>query len=164
MELLTDVLLCPILFSANHFQVTALLAFGQYLYASTTWGCIIVAEAFTIKPLSVFRCHGNEEFYCKAILPIGPACDPDRDGERKQNKSKSADGATSAGELDSRGSAGIVTIGRGYVDVVKRVTCSDNHVISAANASSPPAEHTTDKSAKCNTFVLSWDTQHWNYY
>jgi len=149
-----------------------LLAFGQYLYASTTWGCIIVADAITMKPLSVFRCHGNEEYYCKAILPIGPAVHADTSGENdwKQTMTKPTEGAA---DTDNAWNSGIVTIGRGYVDVIKCVTSLESRGLVQSETKgwslvdsgvSPVVEHTTDKSAKSNTYVLSWDTQNWNYY
>lgn len=150
--------------SANHFQVTALLAFGQYLYASTTLGCIIVADAVTMTPKSVFRCHGNEEFYCKAILPVGPTL---------QIKKQTSDNANDNNVSEKSKNSGVVTIGRGYEDVIKRVIRLDSQVFdqNLTNGwppgnlnSSPTSEPAADSSDKSHTFVLSWDPKHWNYY
>lgn len=164
-----------VLFTANHFQVTALLAFGKYLYASTTWGCVIVADAYTMSTYSVFRCHGNEEFYCKAILPIGPAIQfntASRDSSELLYDRLGCNGASSYRQKSKPG-AGVVTVGRGYVDVIKRVTDLDSQVLVQHSADGLPLvnassasneEHASERSDKCNTFVLSWDPQHWNYY
>jgi len=43
---------------------------GKELYVGTTWGCIIVAEALSMRPITVFRPYQDE---VRAILPIFPA-------------------------------------------------------------------------------------------
>ncbi|KAH3873787.1 hypothetical protein DPMN_037027, partial [Dreissena polymorpha] len=89
-----------------HAQVLSLLVYQTFLYVSTTWGCILVADAANMKLLSIFRCHGNER--CQNILPIGPFCNPCRMTQSADNNA-------------SDFASGVVTIGQGYFDMIKRV-------------------------------------------
>lgn len=41
-------------------QISALAAHNTELYIGTTWGCLIVAELQTLRPISVFRPYENE--------------------------------------------------------------------------------------------------------
>lgn len=41
-------------------QISALCAHGQELYIGTTWGCLIIAEVSTLRPITVFRPYENE--------------------------------------------------------------------------------------------------------
>lgn len=41
-------------------QISALCAHGQELYIGTTWGCLIIAEVNTLRPIAVFRPYENE--------------------------------------------------------------------------------------------------------
>jgi len=41
-------------------QISALAAHNTELYIGTTWGCLIVAELNTLRPISVFRPYENE--------------------------------------------------------------------------------------------------------
>ncbi|XP_017968519.1 leucine-rich repeat serine/threonine-protein kinase 1 isoform X2 [Drosophila navojoa] len=48
-------------------QISALAAHNTELYIGTTWGCLIVAELLTLRPISVFRPYENE---IKAIITM----------------------------------------------------------------------------------------------
>ncbi|XP_068156290.1 LOW QUALITY PROTEIN: leucine-rich repeat serine/threonine-protein kinase 1 [Drosophila tropicalis] len=48
-------------------QISALAAHNTELYIGTTWGCLIVAELQTLRPISVFRPYENE---IKAIVTV----------------------------------------------------------------------------------------------
>ncbi|XP_023236622.1 uncharacterized protein LOC111635783 [Centruroides sculpturatus] len=54
--------------SPGRCQVTAMAVLGTELYIGTTWGCIIVAESITMRPITIFRPFEEE---VKAILPLG---------------------------------------------------------------------------------------------
>ncbi|XP_037707527.1 leucine-rich repeat serine/threonine-protein kinase 1 isoform X1 [Drosophila subpulchrella] len=48
-------------------QISALAAHNTELYIGTTWGCLIVAELHTLRPISVFRPYENE---IKSIITL----------------------------------------------------------------------------------------------
>ncbi|XP_032596558.1 leucine-rich repeat serine/threonine-protein kinase 1 isoform X2 [Drosophila grimshawi] len=54
-------------------QISALAAHNTELYIGTTWGCLIVAELQTLRPVSVFRPYENE---IKAIITMPNASVP----------------------------------------------------------------------------------------
>lgn len=49
------------------FQVTSMAILNTELYVGTTWGCIIVAERSTMRPVTVFRPFAEE---VRAIVPL----------------------------------------------------------------------------------------------
>lgn len=42
------------------FQVTSLALQGQELYIGTAWGCLVVVEASSLRPITVFRPYEDE--------------------------------------------------------------------------------------------------------
>lgn len=44
-------------------QISALSSYGDELYIGTTWGCLIIIEVLTLRPITVFRPYENEVFY-----------------------------------------------------------------------------------------------------
>lgn len=48
-------------------QVTALCTLRGELYVGTAWGCIIVADAASLRPLTVFRPY-EEDVSCNVYL------------------------------------------------------------------------------------------------
>lgn len=53
--------------SPGRCQVTSLAVQGRELYIGTTWGCLIVAEASSLRPITVFRPYEDE---IRVILPL----------------------------------------------------------------------------------------------
>jgi len=49
------------------FQITSLALQGQELYIGTTWGCVVVVEASSLRPITVFRPYEDE---VRLILPL----------------------------------------------------------------------------------------------
>ncbi|KAK3593623.1 hypothetical protein CHS0354_025515 [Potamilus streckersoni] len=149
-------------FEAKHYQVTALTVVDKHLYISTTWGCIIVADSQSLEPYSVFRCHGDEEFYVKAILPLRPVIK--MASSMEWNMSSLSRAFTNDG---------IVTIGRGYVDIIRYVMQLDRQALArgeidhswemVANGSMKVTEKMKD-SSKGHTFLLSWTAADWEHY
>lgn len=41
-------------------QISALASHGNELYIGTTWGCLIITELNTLRPITVFRPYENE--------------------------------------------------------------------------------------------------------
>ncbi|KAL3877512.1 hypothetical protein ACJMK2_035210 [Sinanodonta woodiana] len=149
-------------FEAKHYQVTALTVVDKHLYISTTWGCIIVADSQSLEPYSVFRCHGDEEFYVKAILPLRPVI------KMASSMEWSMSSLSQAFTND-----GIVTIGRGYVDIIRYVMQLDRQALArggidhswemVANGSMKVTGKMKDYS-KGQTFLLSWTAADWEHY
>ena len=72
------------------------------LYLGTAWGCVVVAAAATMLPITVFRPHEEE---VRAIVPLLPPA------------------PTAAGDAESESESpggGLVTLGRGYRSLVGR--------------------------------------------
>eukprot|EP00092_Neocalanus_flemingeri_P073050 GFUD01090055.1.p1 GENE.GFUD01090055.1~~GFUD01090055.1.p1 ORF type:complete len:201 (-),score=61.65 GFUD01090055.1:35-616(-) len=47
-------------FSPGRCQVSTLSVVGNLLYIGTCWGCLVVAETGTLRPVTVFRPYGQE--------------------------------------------------------------------------------------------------------
>ncbi|KAL4240953.1 hypothetical protein ACF0H5_001736 [Mactra antiquata] len=156
-------------FEANLYQVTSLAVIDSYLYVGTTWGCIIVANAYSMEPYSVFRCHGDEEFYCKAVLPLGAMKSgikqPHDDSQIVHKDHRSSDSRDING-----GHSGIVTIGRGYCDVIKYVTESNKYMLNRRDSfdewsDTPMSESTSVQDTyRSHTHLLSWEPNNWEHY
>jgi len=68
---------------------------------------------------------------------------------------------------DDDGDSGMVTVARGYVDVIKRVMQLEGQVAphdvpldDVSGAPGEPAQNPED----VNTFILAWRPQHWRMY
>ncbi|XP_071107767.1 leucine-rich repeat serine/threonine-protein kinase 1-like [Haliotis cracherodii] len=140
--------------SSNKYQVTAMNVLGSYLYLGTTWGNVIVADSATLKPLSMFKCHCAKEFYIRSIFPL-----------------LSEEGAVQSD--DSFCSPGIVTLGRGYIDIIKESKTPSPK--SRAESDPPDLESrprtttlTQDLMSRDPTvhhnFVLSWWARGWELF
>lgn len=89
-------------FSAGRCQVTAMASVGSDLYIGTTWGCIVVAEGTTMRPITVFRPFEEE---VKAILPLISR-------KVSENKDSPAQNHNSIPH--------IATVGKGYRNLIGR--------------------------------------------
>lgn len=49
------------------FKVAAMSVYDHKLYVGTSWGCLIIAEAYSMRPITVFRPYSEE---VQAIIPI----------------------------------------------------------------------------------------------
>ena len=87
--------------------MASLTILDKKLYVGTSWGCLIVADAHTMRPISVFRPFSEE---IQAIIPISTAIPPTEQG------------STAAASMASTASSSslIVTLGKGYRSLVKR--------------------------------------------
>ncbi|XP_042874450.1 leucine-rich repeat serine/threonine-protein kinase 1-like isoform X4 [Penaeus japonicus] len=55
--------------SPSQCQVSAVAVCGGEVYVGTTWGCVVVAEAESMRPITVFRPYEDE---VRAIVPLPP--------------------------------------------------------------------------------------------
>lgn len=130
-------------------------------------------------PYSVFRCHGDEEFYCKAILHLGPVVSADQLNKHSQKGelSDTLHRRTTRQSTKQNGNdktRGIVTIGRGYRDVINLVTNLEKQALVRRDTedgwavidtgSAPVQDVDISCRSKFHTFVLSWEPEHWEFY
>ncbi|KAG1714290.1 Leucine-rich repeat serine/threonine-protein kinase 1 [Nymphon striatum] len=91
--------------SPGRCQVTALAVLGaSEIYIGTTWGCIVVAEGLTMRPITVFRPFVEE---VKAILPVSFS----KENSEADDKNSSP-----------KSSPIIVSVGKGYRSLLSRYT------------------------------------------
>uniref|UniRef100_A0A147BMZ4 non-specific serine/threonine protein kinase n=1 Tax=Ixodes ricinus TaxID=34613 RepID=A0A147BMZ4_IXORI len=88
-------------------QVTTMALVDTELYVGTTWGCLVVAEASTMRPITVFRPFEEE---VKAILCLPP------DGRRPP----APQGVAESPVPGQRPSALLATVGKGYRNLLGR--------------------------------------------
>lgn len=106
---------------------------NENIYLGTTWGCIIIAEKSTLRPITIFRPFEEE---VKAIVPFNNAkFNADDSGPQSNTKPL------------------IATVGRGYRNLVSRYV--DTVHLGPASAGG------LQQFAK-NIFVLLWRAEHWN--
>uniref|UniRef100_K1R5J3 non-specific serine/threonine protein kinase n=1 Tax=Magallana gigas TaxID=29159 RepID=K1R5J3_MAGGI len=128
---------------ARKYQVTAMRVSDKYLYVGTTSGCVIVADAVELKPYTVFCCHSSEDFYVRTIVPMQ---------ENEQSDS----------QFMKHGIPyGIVTVGKGYRDLILKPETEMEHNFLQAFANRPGSPR---KSVKNPTYILSWHAKNWEYY
>lgn len=92
-------------FSPGRCQVISLTVHDQKLYIGTSWGCLIITEAETLRPITVFRPFSEE---VQAIIPASNL-DP---GVIQRLMS----GDTPKDNLDSY----IITLGKGHRGLIER--------------------------------------------
>ncbi|XP_050515571.1 leucine-rich repeat serine/threonine-protein kinase 1 isoform X2 [Diabrotica virgifera virgifera] len=122
--------------SPSNCQVTSLVALNDELYIGTTWGCVIIAERFTLRPITIFRPYEEE---VRAIVPL--------------HTGKSTQGTQEKVPL-------IATIGRGYRNLLSRYT--DVPISTGTPLPSPMMGAMVPPTVKPNMFVLLWRAEHWN--
>lgn len=115
--------------------MTSLVALKDELYIGTTWGCIIIAEISTLRPITIFRPYEEE---VRAIVPLSTGTNVN---ENKDNTPL------------------IATIGRGYRNLLSRYT--DIPVVVGTPLQSPIVG-ASSMATKSNMFVLLWRAEHWN--
>ncbi|CAH2012003.1 unnamed protein product [Acanthoscelides obtectus] len=121
--------------SPTNCQVTSLVALNNELYIGTTWGCIIIAERATLRPITIFRPYEEE---VRAIVPL------------MMGKSTS----------DVHENAPLIaTIGRGYRNLLSRYT--DVPMVVGTPLPSP-VMGASSLATRSNMFVLLWKAEHWS--
>ena len=106
-------------FSPGRCQIASMVVQDDKLYIGTSWGCLIVAEAIAMRPITVFRPFSEEIQAIVAIkepLPVDLATTP---------KKKSAGNQSEEHLARSEGNPLIVTIGKGYRSLIGRYVNMD---------------------------------------
>ncbi|XP_065157528.1 leucine-rich repeat serine/threonine-protein kinase 1 isoform X3 [Atheta coriaria] len=124
--------------SPTNCQVTSLAVLKDELYIGTTWGCVIIAERATLRPITIFRPYEEE---VRAIVPL---C-----------KVKCANDGHDDTPL-------IATIGRGYRSLPSRYIDVPTAVGFSNALPSPIAATSPSVNTKQNMFVLLWRAEHWS--
>lgn len=137
--------------SPGRCQVTTMTALNGELFIGTTWGCIIIAEGKTMRPITIFRPYEED---VKAILPIV-------ESKRKTVKTENESPRSSPGKTPVRLSSPtklqtvihppvIATIGKGYRNLIGRFT------------NLPSLATGNDKTqTKRSITALLWKAEHW---
>ncbi|XP_031347203.1 leucine-rich repeat serine/threonine-protein kinase 1-like isoform X2 [Photinus pyralis] len=121
--------------SPTNCQVTSLAILNSELYIGTSWGCIIIAERSSLRPITVFRPFEEE---VRAIVPL------------IMNKSS---------KENSDNTPLLATIGRGYRSLLTRYT--DVSINIGNTIQSPTATTSFSIINKQNMFLLLWRAEHW---
>ena len=106
-------------FSPGRCQIASMVVQDDKLYIGTSWGCLIVAEAIAMRPITVFRPFSEEIQAIVAIkepLPVDLATTPKKKSSANQSEEHSA---------RSEGNPLIVTIGKGYRSLIGRYVNMD---------------------------------------
>ncbi|KAL3278816.1 hypothetical protein HHI36_016337 [Cryptolaemus montrouzieri] len=118
-------------------QVSSMAILNNDIYIGTTWGCIIIAERSTLRPITIFRPYEEE---VKAIVPL--------------SFSNNVGGIQKNTPL-------ISTIGRGYRNLLSRYT--DVQINNLNNLMSPlAASNVPSNTSNQSMFVLLWRAEDWN--
>lgn len=121
-------------------QVSAVGVCGGEVYVGTTWGCVVVAEADSMRPITVFRPYEDE---VRAIVPLPPSV--------PENTEIATEASTEDGE-EGEGSPGptplIATIGKGYRNLLGRYA-----PLPRAAQPEPQAQRAM--------YCLLWRAHHW---
>lgn len=112
---------------------------NEELYIGTTWGCIIIAEKATLRPITIFRPYEEE---VRAIVPLVTY---KRKNTHDQNVPL------------------LATIGKGYRSLLTRYTDVNVNNIAGNHLLSPLGVNNFQANVnKQNMFVLLWRAEHWN--
>ena len=140
--------------SPNNCQVTSMAVLQDELFVGTTWGCLIVIESETLRPITVFRPHEEE---IKSILVLEDSTPSRRRSSLveeqviaeqviNEERHQSSEGLSRQGstQLTQRF---LVTVGRGSRSLVSRYIQS-KQVLSTSNANK-------------DLYAIIWKTGNW---
>jgi hypothetical protein len=91
-------------------QVTAMTVMEDELYIGTTWGCLVIVEGSTMRPITVFRPYEEE---VKAIIPFQPQACPNEPMSGSETMSKAESSSQSNPKY-------LITVGKGFRSLVSR--------------------------------------------
>ncbi|KAK4295198.1 hypothetical protein Pmani_032225 [Petrolisthes manimaculis] len=127
--------------SPSHCQVSAVGVCGGEVYVGTTWGCVVVAEADSMRPITVFRPYEDE---VRAIVPLPPSF--------PENTEIATEASTEEGGEEGESGPGltplIATIGKGYRNLLSRYA-----PLPRAAQPEPQAQRAM--------YCLLWRAHHW---
>ena len=102
-------------FSPGRCQIASMVVQEDKLYIGTSWGCLIVAEAIAMRPITVFRPFSEE---IQAIVAIKESKPIETNVSTPKKKNVNDDETKTANS--ERGNSLIVTIGKGYRSLIGR--------------------------------------------
>lgn len=115
---------------------------GSEVYVGTTWGCVVVAEAESMRPITVFRPYEDE---VRAIVPLPPSSVVlDQDGnpeDRLDVIDVNSEGRINRTPL-------LATIGKGYRNLLGRYAPM-------------PRSAQPEPAAQRAMYCLLWRAHHW---
>ena len=100
-------------FSPGRCQVVSMTVYDQKLYIGTSWGCLIITEAETLRPITVFRPYSDE---VQAIVSVQSL-------DKKKWITKRSDSLEGSSDSMQEPSY-IVTLGKGYRGLIERYVTS----------------------------------------
>lgn len=124
-------------------QVTTLAIVDLELYIGTTWGCIIIAELVSLRPITIFRPFEEE---VRSIVPLVAV---------QRNPTVKTECSY------------IATVGRGYRSLITRYTDSPYYATPSAllqspgNLSGSMSPSPTAEIRVNNIYALLWRAEHW---
>jgi len=126
-------------------KVTCLSVFKQEIYIGTTWGCVVVAECASLRPITVFRPFESDVV---AIVPVM--------GQNSRPVPQVESTPTETPERTTKGRFPVVaTLGYGYRSLIARYTDS---VVSSVDRMRPKYQ---SGELKNNICALLWRAEHW---
>jgi len=114
-------------------QVTCLHAVGEFVYAATTFGCLVVIDACSLSVSAVCHPYTSSNPQITAILSL--TADQSRPTDLSHDQ-----------PMARRGGRHLATVGRGYTDLVQR---------------SVP-QYSSSVSTSDNCTLLVWTDSQWN--
>ncbi|GAB6033061.1 hypothetical protein CHUAL_012677 [Chamberlinius hualienensis] len=137
--------------SPGRCQVTAMTVVQGDLYIGTNWGCIIVAEGQTMRPITVFRPF---EEGVKVILSV-ESMSTEEQQQLTQSPQKSPvreiSYLTQSESISKNQCPTVITIGKGYRNLIDRFT-------NTSLFGYQQRDFTTNKKP---LMALSWRSEHW---
>ena len=102
-------------FSPGRCQIASMVVQEDKIYIGTSWGCLIVAEAIAMRPITVFRPF-SEEIQAIVAIKEPKAIETNVNTPKKKNTNEEETKA----DKSEGGSSLIVTIGKGYRSLIGR--------------------------------------------
>ena len=152
-------------FSPGRCQIASMVVQDDKLYIGTSWGCLIVAEAIAMRPITVFRPFSEE---IQAIIAIKEPkiTEPVTTPKKKRGTTSPVDDAASIVE----GNSLIVTVGKGYRSLIGRYVNMDKRNPSinsetesykAVNKLVEDREYEDSYSNASTMYALLWKPDDW---
>lgn len=134
-------IICRVLYISSP-QVSAVAVCGGEVYVGTTWGCVVVAEAESMRPITVFRPYEDE---VRAIVPLPPTSVI---VEPELGSGDVSDGSEGDAERLMNPVPLLATIGKGYRNLLGRYAPI-------------PRSAQPEPGAQRAMYCLLWRAHHW---
>ncbi|XP_046393381.1 leucine-rich repeat serine/threonine-protein kinase 1 [Ischnura elegans] len=129
--------------SPGRCQVTSMAVIGSgELYIGTTWGCVVIAERRSMRPITVFRPYEEE---VRVIVELNPW------PSLQSIQSPASSNSSSSNQTPERCPL-VATVGRGYRSLMARYT----DFALPATPDDGAQDDRGDGSKRCSSYVLLW--------